>query len=219
MEHLAFVVNYIARINTVIEGIVAHGGNWAYIVMFLILFTGAAFVFTAPVLPSVSLIFLVASLSVAGLLNPFACFVSLALAIVLGDLAGYYIGKLIGDNFISLDKLPIIKHEHILKTRKLYDGVDFITIVFARFTPMIGSFAQLVAGAVNYSLRLFFRRNILSGIIWLVFHFLIGWLVAIIPAVKNNYVILFFLVPVFSCVATAICFISKNTKVFAFQKK
>ncbi|MDF2840936.1 MAG: hypothetical protein K0Q99_1708, partial [Clostridia bacterium] len=139
LEFITHAMELFTQANIIVEKTVSSGGGLAYIIMFLILFAGAAFVFTAPVLPSISLIFLVASLCVAGLLNPVLSFVVLIAAISLGDLTSYFIGKAIRHKLINNQKIPFIKVEHINSTRKLYDKADFIAIVLARFTPMIGS--------------------------------------------------------------------------------
>lgn len=210
MGYFSFLSELIGKINIFIEQIVTSGGNWAYLIMFCILFTGAACVLTAPLLPSVSLIFLVTSLCVAGLLNPFATLFSLIAAIILGDLGGYYLGKIIGVKLIAKNRLPFIKESHVEKTQKLYDGVDFLTIVFARFTPIVGSLAQMVAGAINYRIDAFVTRNIISGVIWLLIHFTLGWIFALIPALKNNFVVVTLIMPIFSTMFSILFYIKKN---------
>lgn len=210
MAYITNGLNLFAKANIVIENAVSNGGNLAYIIMFLILFIGAAFVFTAPMVPSVSLIFLVASLSVAGLLNPFLSFIVLISAIALGDLTSYYIGKVIRHRLINNQKIPFIKIEHINRTRLIYDKADFISIVFARFTPVIGSFAQLVAGTINHNIATFCKRNIIGGVIWLLVNFVCGYVVAVIPALKNNFALIFMLVPIASMFVSIGYYIAKN---------
>lgn len=212
MVYITYAMELLTKMNLIIESIVKSGGNWAYVIMFLILFTGAACVFTAPILPSVSLIFLVTSLSIGGTLNPVLSFITLVAAIALGDLVGYYIGRLIGEKLISTNRLPIIKDKHINKTRVLYNKVDYLTIIFARFTPIVGSLAQMVAGAINFNLASFFKRNVVAGVIWLSVHFAAGLIISEIPSFKNNYVVLFMVVPIFSLIVSATYYIKKNYK-------
>lgn len=198
MEYVIYFTEMISRLNHIIEKVVINGGNWAYVVMFLILYIGAAFVFAAPFLPSVSLIFLVTSLSIAGFLNPFTALLTLTAAIVLGDVTSYYIGKLIRDKIITTKKLTIIKEAHIEKTKALYDGVGLTAVIFARFTPVVGSLAQMVAGAINYNMDAFVSRNVIAGIIWLLVNFALGWTFAVIPELRSNFIVLIMIMPAFS---------------------
>jgi membrane-associated protein len=212
-------MNLLAKINVVIERAVGNGGSLAYIIMFLILFIGAAFVFTAPMLPSVSLIFLVASLSVAGLLNPFLSFVVLVTAIALGDLTSYYIGKIIRFKLINNEKIPFIKIKHINTTKLIYEKSDFLSILFARFTPVVGSFAQLVAGAINHNIGTFCKRNVIAGGIWLFVNFAGGCLISIIPGLKSNFALIFMLVPFASGIVSVGYYLARNSGIAFLMKR
>lgn len=219
MTYITPILEFFAQVNLVIENAVSSGGSLAYIIMFLILFVGAAFVFTAPMLPSLSLIFLVASLSVAGLLNPVISLIVLIAAISLGDLTSYYIGKTIKNKLINNQRIPFIKIEHINITKRLYDKADFFAIVFARFTPVIGSFAQLVAGTIDQKISTFCKRNVVSGAIWLLLNFTFGYLVAFIPALKSNFVLIFMLVPIASMFLSIGYYMARNFGALAFIRR
>lgn len=219
MAFVNTIINILANINIVIERVVGNGGSLAYIIMFLILFIGAAFVFTAPMLPSVSLIFLVASLSVAGLLNPYLSFIVLIVAIALGDLTSYYIGKVIRYKLINNEKIPFIKTKYINRTKLIYDRSDFLSIVFARFTPIVGSFAQLVAGAIDHNIGTFCKRNIIAGAIWLLVNFAGGCLVSIIPGIKSNFALVFMLVPFASGIVSVGYYIARNSGIVLLTKR
>jgi membrane protein DedA with SNARE-associated domain len=219
LELITHVLKLFTQANQVIEKVVSSGGSLAYIIMFLILFIGAAFVFTAPVLPSISLIFLVASLCVAGLLNPFLSFIVLIAAISLGDLTSFFIGKAIRHKLINNQRIPFIKVEHINQTRKIYDKADFLSIVLARFTPMIGSFAQLVAGTIDHKISTFCKRNVISGVIWLIVNFTGGLLIAFIPMMKSNFVLIFMIVPFASMFLSIGYYLARNYASIVLMKR
>ena len=215
MEFITKAMELFTQANIIIEKAVSSGGSLAYMIMFLILFIGTAFVFTAPVFPSVSMIFLIASLSVAGLLNPVISFLVLIAAITLGDLTSYFLGKAIRYKLINNQKIPFIKVEHINHTRKIYDKADFLAIVLARFTPLIGSFAQLAAGTIDHKISTFCKRNLIGGVIWLIVNFTGGFLVAFIPALKSNFVLIFMLVPFASMFLSVGYYMAKNFGIVA----
>lgn len=219
MVFINYIADIFSKINILIESAVGNGGSIAYLIMFLILFIGAAFVFTAPMLPSVSLIFLVASLSVEGLLNPFLSFITLITAIALGDLASYYIGKLIRYKLINNEKIPFVKIKYINRTKLIYDKADFLSIVFARFTPIIGSFAQVVAGAIDHKISTFCKRNVVAGAIWLLVNFASGCLISVIPGIKSNFALIFMLVPFASGIVSAGYYIARNSGIVLLTKR
>jgi membrane-associated protein len=210
MEYIIYLTKIITSLNYMIEKVVVYGGNWAYVVMFLILYAGAAFVLAAPFLPSVSLIFLVTSLSIAGFLNPITALLTLTAAVVMGDVTSYYIGKLIRDKIITTRRLSIIKETHIDRTKTLYDNAGLTTVVFARFTPIVGSLAQMVAGAINYSMDAFIRHNIIAGIIWLLINFALGWTFAVIPELRSNFIVLIIIMPAFSLLVSMVYYLKKG---------
>lgn len=219
MTHFFNIMSLTAKANTVIENAVIHGGNWAYAIMFIILFTGAALVFTAPALPSTSLIFLITSLAAAGLLNPIVSFLVLAAAISFGDVAAYWLGYSIGFKLKERTSFPYVKKEYFEKTEKIYSKADLVTMIFARFTPIVGSLAQLVAGAINYRFKSFLTRNILAGIVWLIFYYIAGWIFAITPNLGNNYVVMFLIVPIASTVLSLGYYVIKNFGVSMLTKQ
>lgn len=210
MEHFIKILALVSQVNTAIEGLVNGGSGWAYGAIFLIIFSGAAFVFAAPILPSVSLIFLITSLSAAGILNPFLAYLILIAAIIIGDLSAYFLGSFTRNKVINNFKLPFIKEKHLEKTRMMYDKADFLATVFARFTPVVGSLAQFVAGAIDLKLHTFVKRNVVSGMVWMTVNFSIGWLCTAIPVLGRNFVMMFMVVPIVSTIAGIAYFSIKN---------
>lgn len=210
MEYAIYIIEFIKKSNYIIEKTVLLGGNWAYAVAFLVLYIGAAFVVAAPFLPSVSLIFLVTSLSIAGLMNPVTALLTLTAAIVLGDVTSYYIGKLVRRKIIKANKPSFIKEAHLERTKALYDGAGLMAVILARFTPVVGSLAQMVAGAINYSMDAFISRNIIAGIIWLMVNFALGWAFAVIPELRSNFVVLFMIMPVISLLGSVLYYLKKG---------
>ncbi len=219
MEYIAKLLILISDINKIIESVVIGGGAWAYAAMFIMIYSGASFALFAPVLPSVSLIFLVTSLSSAGLMNPYLSYIILIIAICSGDITAYYIGKITRSKLIDSKVLRFIKAEHITKAKAIYDKAGFITFAFARFTPVIGSIAQFIAGTLEYKFTTFILNNVLAGILWITFHFVAGWLFATIPTLKENYVLMFFMVPIISGITGISYFIIRNINVFGFLRK
>ncbi|MGB7603939.1 MAG: VTT domain-containing protein [Lutisporaceae bacterium] len=219
MEYITKLLILIAYINKIIENVVISGGAWAYVVMFIMIYVGASFTLFAPVLPSVSLIFLVTSLSATGLINPYLSYIILILAICLGDITAYYIGCITRSKLIDSKFIRFIKAEHIIKTKVMYDKANFLTFLFARFTPVIGSLAQFIAGTIEYNFVSFVLNNVVAGILWMTFHFVAGWIFATIPTLEDNFVLMFFMVPIISSIIGIVYYVAKNTNIFRYLRQ
>src|SRR5690606_36933119 len=85
-------------------------------------------------------------------LNVFVMWILLMVAGILGDLVNYHIGKYIGPKAFS-GKYKFLKKEYLEKTEKFYEKYGGKTIIYARFVPIIRTFAPFVArgGSLCYA--------------------------------------------------------------------
>src|SRR3990167_753205 len=88
------------------------------------------------------------------------------LAAVVGDNVGYEIGKRTGKRIFHKKDGILFRQEHILLAEKFYERHGGKTIILARFTPFIRTFAPVLAGVGNMPHRRFFFFNVTGGIIW-----------------------------------------------------
>lgn len=87
-------------------------------------------------------------------------------AAIVGDNVGYSIGKRAGKKIFNKKDGIFFKSEYLTRSEKFYESHGGKTIVFARFTPVVRTFAPVVAGASNMSHRKFFLYNVIGGIAW-----------------------------------------------------
>lgn len=99
---------------------------------------------------------------------------------IIGNMLGYWFGKKIGPTMFNW------RDRFLFKKKYLHDAHDFFekhgggAIVFARFLPIIRTFAPIVAGIVNMDRKKFMFYNIVGCIAWVVSmifagHFLQIW--------------------------------------------
>ncbi len=99
---------------------------------------------------------------------------------VIGNMLGYWFGRKIGPSMFHW------KDRFLFKKKYLHDAHDFFekhgggAIVFARFLPIIRTFAPIVAGIVGMDRKKFMFYNIVGCIAWVVSmifagHFLQIW--------------------------------------------
>ncbi|MHB0926561.1 MAG: VTT domain-containing protein, partial [Gallionellaceae bacterium] len=80
----------------------------------------------------------------------------------------------------------LIKREHIDKTHDFYEKHVGKTILFARFLPIVRTFAPFVAGIGLMRYRLFMLFSALGSLAWIGSLTVAGYFFGNIPIIKNN---------------------------------
>lgn len=160
-------------------------GGWIYAILFLIIFSETGLVI-APFLPGDSLLFVSGALCGMGALELQWLMPLLMLAAFCGDNTNYWIGRMIGSKLVKRADGKFFKREHLDKTHAFYKKHGGKTILFARFLPIIRTFAPFVAGIGHMHYRLFMLFSALGSLAWVGSLLLAGYYFGNIPFVKNN---------------------------------
>jgi membrane-associated protein len=184
-------------------------GPWLYAVLFAIIFAETGLVVT-PLLPGDSLLFAVGAVAAhpGSPLNIGILAVLLVVAAVLGDAVNYSIGYFVGPKVFSREKSWLLNKKHLTRAQKFYDDYGGVTIVIARFIPIVRTFAPFVAGIGKMSYRRFAVYNVAGGAAWILIFLLGGWLFGNLKFVQDN----------FKALAAAIVFISVVPGVVEFVR-
>ncbi|WP_395010340.1 VTT domain-containing protein [Undibacterium sp.] len=159
-------------------------GTLIYVVLFAIIFCETAFVIF-PFLPGDSLLFIAGTFCAAGAMDPWFLIAILLFASISGNSINYWIGSTIGHKVMASDSRWIDKSS-LEKTHAFYEKHGGKTIVLARFTPIVRTFAPFVAGFSEMSHRSFQFYNVFGAILWIVSLILAGYYFGHIPLIKNN---------------------------------
>lgn len=178
------VIDLLLHLDKYLNIIITAYGFWVYALLFVIIFIETGFVI-APFLPGDSLIFVAGTLSAKDLLNPYLLFIILTLAAIGGDTVNYLAGKSIGKR-IFREKALFLNKENLKKTEEFYERHGGKTIIYARFIPVIRTFAPFVAGIGNMYYPKFFIYNAVGGIAWVALFVTAGYFFGNVPLVKNN---------------------------------
>ncbi len=89
-------------------------------------------------------------------------------AAVAGDGVGYMFGRRIGRKIFRRPNSLLFRQENIQKAENFYEKHGAITIVAARFIPIIRTFAPIVAGVGKMQYRYFLFYNIIGALLWAV---------------------------------------------------
>ncbi len=138
------------------------------------------------VLPGDSLLFTAGFLASQNILDIWILAPLCAVAAVVGDNVGYWTGKRFGKNVFSRHGSRFFNPGHIEKAEKYYELHGPMTLVLARFVPVIRTIVPILAGVGNMNRGVFFKYNLLGGIIWGIGLTVLGYLLgALIPGVDK----------------------------------
>lgn len=186
MELIRQLADWLLGFDRHLSEMLAWAGPWTYVVLFAIVFCETGLVVT-PFLPGDSLLFAAGALAAKGELLLVVLFISLIAAAILGDAVNYLLGAKFGERFLTTQRLPWIRKEHLDQTHAFFERYGNKTIVMARFVPIVRTFAPFVAGIGRMSYRQFGVYNIVGGCAWVLACTTAGYLVGNIPWVKANF--------------------------------
>lgn len=156
-----------------------------YLLLFAIIFaeTGLLIGFF---LPGDSLLFMAGFVASAGYLDIRIMVPLLCVAAIVGDQTGYMIGRKAGPMLFNKPDSRFFKRAHLDKAHAFYEKHGPITIVLARFFPIVRTFAPTVAGAAGMDYKQFVVYNVAGGIGWITSMSLLGYYLGRIPVVAQN---------------------------------
>ncbi len=178
-------IDLFLHLDTHLQSVISAYGTFTYVILFVIIFCETGLVVT-PFLPGDSLLFAAGAFAAKGSLNLIILLVLLSLAAIIGDTVNYAIGRKIGD-VVYQKNWRFIKREHLDRTKAFYDKHGGKTIIFARYMPIIRTFAPFVAGAAKMDYSSFLSYNVIGGILWVVLLTCAGYLFGNLPFVEENF--------------------------------
>jgi membrane-associated protein len=179
------MIDLILHLDTHLLALAHDYGFWVYGILFAIIFAETGLVI-APFLPGDSLLFVAGALCGLGALQLQWLMPILMFAAFAGDNTNYWIGRVLGLHLFDLFLGRFVKREHLDKTRDYYEVHGGKTIIFARFLPIVRTFAPFVAGIGLMRYPMFVMFSVLGSVAWISSLTLAGYFFGNIPLVKNN---------------------------------
>ena len=179
------MIDLILHLDTHLLAMTHEYGYWVYGILFVIIFAETGLV-VAPFLPGDSLLFVAGALCGLGALDMSWLMPVLMIAAFTGDNTNYWIGRFLGLHLFDLFIGKFIRREHLDKTREFYEEHGGKTIIFARFLPIVRTFAPFVAGLGLMRYPMFVMFSLLGSVAWIGSLTLAGYFFGNIPVVKNN---------------------------------
>lgn len=205
------IIDLFLHLDRYLGEVIRNFGTWTYALLFLVIFMETGFVVT-PFLPGDSLLFAAGALTAAtGAMDIKLLYIIVAVAAVLGDTVNYWIGHFIGPRVFS-DNIRWLKKEYLERTLEFYEKHGGITIILARFIPIIRTFAPFVAGVGRMTYGHFITYNIVGGIFWTAIFTFGGYFFGNIPFVKNNFSLVVVAIIVISVIPAVVEVIKSRRK-------
>jgi len=161
-------------------------GWLGYLALFAIVFSETGLL-VGFFLPGDSLLFTVGVVAGAGQLNILWVNLVLMSAAVLGDTTNYLLGRNTGPRIFNRPDSRFFKREHLLRTHEFYEKHGGKTLIYARFMPIIRTFAPFVAGVAGMKYLRFLSFSVFGGIGWVAFMTLMGYKLGSVPIVRQHF--------------------------------
>jgi membrane-associated protein len=186
MELIRHGIENIVHLNQYLDMIIRQYGFWTHFLLFLIIFCETGLVVT-PFLPGDSLLFAAGTFAALGSLDLTWLIVLLSIAAVGGDTVNYWAGCIVGPKVFSGRDSRFFNREYLDRTHRFYERYGGKTIIFARFIPIIRTFAPFVAGIGSMAYPRFVTYNVLGGVAWILILTLAGYFFGNIRVVQDNF--------------------------------
>ena len=113
------------------------------------------------------------------LVNVVLLSILVAVAGIFGNMAGYWFGAKSGYYLYKKEDSFWFKKKYLIQSKDFFERYGGKAIIFARFLPIVRTFAPIVAGIVTMDKKKFMFYNIVSSFLWsftLIFagHYLYG---------------------------------------------
>jgi membrane-associated protein len=138
-------------------------------------------------LPGDSLLFTVGVVAGAGHLNIVLVNALLMTAAILGDSTAYLLGRQTGPRIFSRPDSRLFKQEYVTRTNAFYQKHGGKTIVYARFVPIVRTFAAFIAGVGRMPYLKFLPFSICGGVGWIFMMTMLGYELGGVPFIRRNF--------------------------------
>ncbi len=193
MSYLHQLIDYILHIDIYLNTFVTTYGFWTYLALFAVIFCETGLIVT-PFLPGDSLLFAAGSIAAQpdNSFNIIILFTLLFIASVLGNQLNFLIGRALGPRIFSANESWLLNKKHLHDAHVFYEKHGGKTIIFARFLPIIRTFAPFVAGIGTMKVLHFSLYNVVSALLWIGGLLSLGYFLGSIPVVKANFVLVIY---------------------------
>ncbi|MBV8814100.1 MAG: DedA family protein [Verrucomicrobia bacterium] len=202
MQLITGLVDLLLHLDKHLDELAGQFGGWTYLLLFLIVFAESGIILT-PFLPGDALLFALGALTASTThFNLLLIIVLLTIAALSGYFVNYWLGNAFGRRFFKDPNSRIFRRKYLEQTHAFYERYGAKTILFARYLPIIRTFAPFVAGMAAMSFTKFVAYTVIGGVVWVLLVVLAGHFFGGLPYVQHNFTIVILGVIVVSMIPT-----------------
>lgn len=184
-------------------------GSWALLGILLIIFAECG-ILIGFFLPGDTLLF-VSGLLIAtaadggeGLHVNLVVFIALvSVAAFVGNMVGYYIGWAVGPKVFSRKDAKLLKPDHVERSHEFFEKYGPLTVLIARFVPVVRTVATVMAGVGRMNTRLYMIYSAIGAVVWVSVVTLAGYFLGQIGWIRDNVDAIFIVAAVVVVLAAA----------------
>ena len=169
------------------ENLITSLGSWAVLGIVLIIFAECG-ILLGFFLPGDTLLFISGLFIASGAIDiPLWLFILIvSIAAFVGNMVGYGIGYKIGPAVFSRPDAKFLKHEYIEKSEAFFAKYGKITVVLARFVPVVRTVATVMAGASRMNVKIYTLYSAIGGVLWISTITIAGYYLGQIQFIADN---------------------------------
>lgn len=204
MDWISSVVDFVLHVDKHLMTLTQAYGLWTYLILFVIVFCETGLVVT-PFLPGDSLLFAAGAIAAlgGGVDVAILCLVLVAAAF-LGDTVNFHVGKYLGPKVLHKENARFLKREYLDRTHAFFVKYGGLTIIYARFVPIVRTFAPFMAGLGTMSYGRFIVYNATGGAVWVALFVGAGYFFGQLPFIQKNFSLVALAIIILSVVPIAI---------------
>jgi membrane-associated protein len=181
--------------------IIEWAGPWALLVVCFIVFaeTGLLVGFLLPGDTLLVISGLLTNTNNIFGLNIWVVSLCIALAAFIGGEVGYLIGHKGGPAVFERKESGLFSVKNVERTNAFFHRFGGLTVILARFVPIVRTFTPVVAGVSKMDYRTFVRWNVVGGTLWAWGVTFLGYFLGQVDVIEQNLEAAILLVVVISC--------------------
>lgn len=161
-------------------------GWWGYALLAAIVFAESGLL-VGLLLPGDSLLFTIGVVAGAGDLDIVRIAMLLVTASIAGDQSGYFLGHRAGPRIFSRKDSRVFKQEYVVHTQAFYAKHGGKTLIYAKFVPIVRTFAPFMAGVGRMPYLRFLSFNLFGGLGWVLSMTLAGYWLGGVPFIRRHF--------------------------------
>lgn len=204
MQLITGLLDLVLHLDKHLDELAGQFGGWTYLLLFLIIFAESGIILT-PFLPGDALLFALGALTATTAhFDLLVILVLLAVAALSGYFFNYWVGASIGKTLFKDPDSKIFRRKYLDQTHAFYERYGAKTILFARYLPIIRTFAPFVAGMAVMNFSRFAIYTVVGGVVWVLAVVLAGHFFGGISYVQHNFSVVILAIIVVSLIPTGV---------------